>query len=106
MSQLSAGRPAKASKERRQQLQFSLYAEDVERLGQLTDNRSEFVRQCIARAWSEKHEGDQEITIKIPKWLIREIMELVRRRVSPSRAALVQALVEELLFSNGEQEMA
>jgi metal-responsive CopG/Arc/MetJ family transcriptional regulator len=106
MSQFSAGRPAKASRERRQQLQFSLYAEDVERLEQLTDNRSEFVRQCIARAWSEKHDGDQSITITIPKWLIREMLELLRRRMPPSRAALVQALVEELLFPSGEQEPA
>jgi metal-responsive CopG/Arc/MetJ family transcriptional regulator len=104
MSQNSAGRPAKANRERRKQLQLSLYEDDIARLEQLTDNRSEFVRDCIARAWSQKHDGDQTITLTVPKWLIRELLELMRRRVPASRAALVQVLVEELLSTNGEEQ--
>lgn len=100
MSLNSAGRPSKGERDKRQQLQFSLYTEDIERLEQLTDNRSEFIRQCIAKSWAAKHDGDQTITLTIPKWLIRELLDVIKERMPAGRATLIQALVEELLRGN------
>src|SRR5215216_3459530 len=100
MSTHSPGRPSKPDGKKRQQLHFSLYEEDIERLEELTDNRSEFIRQCIAQSWSEKFDGDQTITVAVPKWLIKEFILLIKQRVPPKRAAIVQALVEEL-FAEG-----
>jgi hypothetical protein len=97
MSVNSLGRPQKAEKARRRQLQFSLYAEDIERLEALTDNRSEFIRQCIAQAWTEKQEGGKTVTIKLPRWLVREALTLLCERLPPNQAALVQNLIEQLL---------
>ena len=54
----SPGRPPKPDGKKRRQLHFSLYEEDITRLETLTDNRSEFIRQCIAQSWSEKFDGD------------------------------------------------
>ncbi len=96
MSINSPGRPPKPDGQKRQQLHFSLYEEDIERLEELTDNRSEFIRHCIAQSWSEKFDGDQTITLNVPKWLIKEFILLIKQRVPPKRAAIVQALVEEL----------
>jgi metal-responsive CopG/Arc/MetJ family transcriptional regulator len=93
----SAGRPPKMPREKRQQLQFSLYAEDVARLEQLTDNRSEFIRECIAQAWAEKTNRDDTITLALPKRLLRELLTVLQHQVPPNRAAVVQGLVEELL---------
>ncbi len=100
MSTHSPGRPVKPDGKKRQQLHFSLYEEDIERLGQLTDNRSEFIRQCIAQSWSEKFKEDQMITLTVPTWLIKEFILLIKQGVPPRRAAIVQALVEEL-FAEG-----
>lgn len=100
MSLSSPGRPPKPEGQKRQQLHFSLYEEDIARLEQLTDNRSEFIRQCIAQSWSEKFDGDQTITLTVPKWLVKELILLIQQRVPPHRAAIVQALVEELFAEN------
>lgn len=96
MSAHNPGRPPKQAAKKRQQLHFSMYDEDIQRLEELTDNRSEFIRQCIAKAWSEKHDGDQTLTLNVPTWLIRELLLLIKQRTPPSRAAIVEALVEEL----------
>ena len=100
MSLSSPGRPPKPDGQKRQQLHFSLYEEDIARLEQLTDNRSEFIRQCIAQSWSEQFDGDQTITLTVPKWLVKELILLIQQRVPPRRVAIVQALVEEL-FAEG-----
>jgi hypothetical protein len=90
------GRPAKPDSNKRQQLQFSLYAEDIDRLEQLTDNRSEFIRQCIAIAWSEKQNGEKIITLHVPQSLIQELLGLLKQQLAPNRAALLQALIDDL----------
>lgn len=96
MTPNSVGRPTKSERQRRRQLQFSLYSEDIERLEELTDNRSEFVRQCIAKAWEQKFDGDQTITITVPRWLVQELLLWLAERAGPERAAQVAALVEIL----------
>ena len=100
MSLSSPGRPPKPEGQKRQQLHFSLYEEDIARLEQLTDNRSEFIRQCIAQSWYEKCDGDQTITLTVPKWLVKELILLIQQRMPPRRVAIVQALVEELFAEN------
>ena len=74
----SPGRPAKPDGQKRKQLHISLYAEDIDRLDQLTDNRSDFVRQCIQESW-EKQKEEEEVTlaIRLPKWVVREALHLV-----------------------------
>jgi hypothetical protein len=74
-----AGRPAKPDQKKRQQLHISLYAEDLERLDQLTDNRSEFLRQCIAKAWEEQAEGEATLSISLPVSLVRELRKVVKQ---------------------------
>ena len=95
MTPNTIGRPLKSERQRRRQLQFSLYSEDIERLEELTDNRSEFIRDCIAKAWEQKFDGEQTITITIPRWLVQEILHLLKERLGPGRADLVAALIEE-----------
>src|SRR5262245_44312210 len=97
MSSHPVGRPPKSEQQRRQQLQISLYSDDIERLGQLTENRSEFIRQCIAEAWSDKFEEEETVTLTIPKRLIADLASLFQQRLPPERAALLAALVDELL---------
>jgi hypothetical protein len=77
MASHKAGRPAKSDQNKRQQLHISLYAEDLERLDQLTDNRSEFLRQCIAKAWEEQVEGEATLSVALPKSLVRELRKVV-----------------------------
>ena len=72
-----AGRPAKPDQKKRQQLHISLYAEDLERLDQLTDNRSEFLRQCIAKAWEEQADGEAMLSVTLPKSLVRQLRKIV-----------------------------
>ena len=100
MSSNSPGRPPKPDGQKRQQLHFSLYEEDIARLEELTDNRSEFIRQCIAQSWAEKFDGDQTITLTIPKWLVKELIHLIQERMPPKRATIVEALVNELFTEN------
>ena len=79
MASHKAGRPAKPDQKKRQQLHISLYAEDLERLDQLTDNRSEFLRQCIAKAWEEQVESEAMLSISLPKSLVRELRKVVEQ---------------------------
>lgn len=74
-----AGRPAKPDQKKRQQLHISLYAEDLERLDRLTDNRSEFLRQCIAKAWEEQADSEATLSIALPKSLVRELRKIVEQ---------------------------
>src|SRR5262245_41162716 len=90
MATHKAGRPAKPDQEKRQQLDISLYAEDIERLERLTDNRSEFIRQCIAKAWEEKADGEVTLSVTMPKSLVRELRKVVdqlepRGHIAPYR---------------------
>jgi metal-responsive CopG/Arc/MetJ family transcriptional regulator len=83
-----AGRPAKSNQNKRQQLHISLYAEDLERLDRLTDNRSEFLRQCIAKAWEEQADSEATLSVALPKSLVHELRKIIeqlepRRQVSP-----------------------
>jgi hypothetical protein len=77
MATHKAGRPAKPDQKKRQQLHISLYAEDIERLDRLTDNRSEFIRQCIAKAWEEQVEGEKTLSVVLPRSLVRELRKVV-----------------------------
>lgn len=77
MASHRAGRPAKPDQKKRQQLHISLYAEDLERLDQLTDNRSEFLRQCIAKAWEEQAEREAVLSVTLPRSLVRELRKIV-----------------------------
>ncbi len=98
------GRPTKPEDKKRQQIAFSLYSEDIQHLNLLTDNRSEFIRQCITEAWTQKQEEAVTLSITMPKRLIRELLGVVKPRLSPSQAALAQALVEDLLEGNKTKE--
>jgi hypothetical protein len=79
MASHKAGRPAKPDQKKRQQLHISLYAEDLERLDQLTDNRSEFLRQCIAKAWEEQAESDTTMSVALPKSFVRQLRKLAEQ---------------------------
>lgn len=90
MASHKAGRPAKPDQKKRQQLHISLYAEDLERLDRLTDNRSEFIRQCIAKAWEEHAEREATLSVTLPKSVVRELRKIVdqlepRHHVTPYR---------------------
>jgi metal-responsive CopG/Arc/MetJ family transcriptional regulator len=79
MASHKAGRPAKPDQKKRQQLHISLYAEDLERLDRLTDNRSEFLRQCIAKAWEDHVNGEATLSVALPKSLVRELQKVVEQ---------------------------
>lgn len=79
MASHKAGRPAKPDQNKRQQLHISLYAEDLERLDRLTDNRSEFLRQCIAKAWEEQADGEATLSVTLPKSLVQELQKIVEQ---------------------------
>jgi hypothetical protein len=72
-----AGRPSKPDQKKRQQLHISLYAEDIERLDRLTDNRSEFFRQCIAKAWEEQMESESTLAVSLPTSFVRQMRKVV-----------------------------
>ena len=48
----------------------------LDRLDQLTDNRSEFLRQCIAKAWEEQADSEETLSITLPKSLVRELRKI------------------------------
>ena len=79
MASHRAGRPTKPDQKKRQQLHISLYAEDLERLDQLTDNRSEFLRQCIAKAWEEQVDGEATLSVALPKSLVLELQKVIEQ---------------------------
>jgi hypothetical protein len=93
-----AGRPTKPDQKKRQQLHISLYAEDLERLDRLTDNRSEFLRQCINKAWEEQVEGEATLSITLPKSVVRSLRKVLDeqepRHQTPSYRMLAARLKE------------
>jgi hypothetical protein len=93
----SPGRPAKPDGQKRKQLHISLYAEDIDRLDQLTDNRSDFLRQCISESWTKKEEEPITLSITLPPWLVREALALVEERLSPEETVVMQKLVRKLV---------
>lgn len=94
----SPGRPVKPDGQKRKQLHISLYAEDIDRLDQLTDNRSDFVRQCIQETWTKEKEAD-EVTLQltVPRWMVHEALQLVEERLSPEESLIIQKLVRRLV---------
>lgn len=94
----SPGRPAKPDGQKRKQLHISLYAEDIDRLDQLTDNRSDFVRQCIQETWiKQKEEEEVTLTVSLPKWVVREALQFVEEHLSAEETAVVEKLVKRIL---------
>jgi hypothetical protein len=96
MAKHRAGRPAKPDQEKRQQLHISLYAEDIARLDRLTDNRSEFLRQCIAKAWEERTREEATRSIALPESLVRELRKLVEQLEPHHQVATYQTLAARL----------
>jgi metal-responsive CopG/Arc/MetJ family transcriptional regulator len=96
MASHRAGRPAKPDQKKRQQLHISLYAEDLERLDKLTDNRSEFLRQCIAKAWEEQAESEASLSVTLPKSLVRELRKLADQLEPRSQVATYRTLAARL----------
>jgi len=100
----SPGRPAKPDGQKRKQLHISLYTEDIDRLDQLTDNRSDFVRQCIQESWTKQKEAESvTLTLSLPKWVVSEAMHFVEENLSPEESAVVQKLVKRLLTVQEQQ---
>ena len=96
MASQKAGRPAKPDQKKRQQLHISLYAEDLERLDQLTDNRSEFLRQCIANAWEEQVDSEATLSINLPKSLVRDLRKIVDQLEPRTQVTSYRTLVTRL----------
>jgi hypothetical protein len=88
-----AGRPAKPDQKKRQQMHISLYAEDLERLDRLTDNRSEFLRQCIARAWEEQVDGEAMLSVNMPRSLVRQLRKVVEQLEPRNPMASYRAVI-------------
>lgn len=100
----SPGRPVKPDGQKRKQLHISLYAEDIDRLDQLTDNRSDFVRQCIQESWTKQKEAENvTVTLSLPKWVVREALDFVEEHLSPEENAVVQKLVKRLVTISEQQ---
>jgi metal-responsive CopG/Arc/MetJ family transcriptional regulator len=91
-----AGRPAKPDQKKRQQLHVSLYAEDIERLDRLTDNRSEFLRQCIAKAWDEQVNGEATLSVTLPKSLVKELRKVMDQLEPRKQVTSYRTLVTRL----------
>ncbi len=100
----SPGRPVKPDGQKRKQLHISLYTEDIDRLDQLTDNRSDFVRQCIQESWTKQKEAESvTLTLNLPKRVVQEAMNFVEEHLSPEESAVVQKLVKRLLITPEQQ---
>lgn len=97
MTQGSPGRPPKPPAQKRQPLHISLYAEDLERLESLTDNRSEFIRQCIERAWREENGEEITLALTLPRWLAEALVDNVAGQLPPRSGALLRELGQSLL---------
>jgi metal-responsive CopG/Arc/MetJ family transcriptional regulator len=91
-----AGRPAKPDQKKRQQLHVSLYAEDIERLDRLTDNRSEFLRQCIAKAWDEQVNSEATLSVTLPKSLVKELRKVMDQLEPRKQVTSYRTLVTRL----------
>src|SRR3954453_15137748 len=96
MASHKAGRPVKPNQNKRQQLHVSLYAEDLERLDYFTNNRSEFLRQCIAKAWEERVESEATMSVTLPKSLVRELRRLMEQLEPRRDAATIHRLAAHL----------
>lgn len=92
------GRPTKPDGKKRKQLHLSLYTEDIERLDELTDNRSEFVRQLIEEAWNQKMASVNEVPLRLtlPAGFVRGLMQLADQHLSPQEMSVAQRVVKRL----------
>ncbi|MCB0106741.1 MAG: hypothetical protein KDE53_12550 [Caldilineaceae bacterium] len=90
------GRPTKPDGKKRKQLHLSLYTEDIERLDQLTNNRSEFVRQLIEDAWQQKMASEVKLSITVPPGLLRALIQLADQHLSAQEKNVAQRLVKRL----------
>lgn len=97
MHRHKAGRPSKPASKRRQQLHISLYPEDIERLDELTKNRSEFIRHCINKAWEEKHVGEVTVTLTLPKWLLQGMVKTAEARLPADQLDTFYSLVGQIV---------
>jgi hypothetical protein len=97
MTHHSPGRPSKSDDQKRQPLHISVYTEDLQRLEQLTNNRSEFLRSCVQRAWEEEHGEQVTLSVTLPKWLIEEILKTVTAQIPEREGAMIQSAVKSLL---------
>lgn len=97
MHRHKAGRPSKPASKRRQQLHISLYPEDIERLDELTKNRSEFIRHCIDKAWEEKHVGEVTVTLTLPKWLLQGMVKTAEARLPADQLDTFYSLVGQIV---------
>jgi metal-responsive CopG/Arc/MetJ family transcriptional regulator len=95
--QSGPGRPSKSDGQKRQSLHVSVYTEDLERLDQLTENRSEFLRGCIERAWEEEHSEDVTISVTLPKWLIEELVKALTAQMPARERTLIETAAKGLL---------
>jgi hypothetical protein len=102
--QSGPGRPPKSDGQKRQSLHVSVYAEDLERLDQLTDNRSEFLRGCIGRAWDEEQSEDVTVSVTLPKWLIEELVKALAAQMPTRERALMEMAVKGLLGKGRERK--
>ena len=93
---LTAGRPVKPDGQKRKQLHLSLYAEDIERLDQLTDNRSEFIRKLIEEAWHQQADADLKLQVTVPGGIVREVLQLTAAYLSPQEASVIYKLLKRL----------
>lgn len=93
---LSAGRPTKPDGQKRKQLHLSLYAEDIERLDQLTDNRSEFVRKLIEEAWHKRSDGAVKLEVTVPGGIVHELVQATAAYLSPQEALVIHKLLRRL----------
>lgn len=98
MSQNGPGRPPKPDAKKRQPLHISLYNEDLERLEALTDNRSEFLRGCIQRAWEEEQSENVTLTLTLPKRLIEELLKVLADQMPTRQASMLEMLARGLLL--------
>ncbi len=91
------GRPAKPDGQKRKQLHLSLYTEDIERLDQLTDNRSEYVRHLIEEAWHKKRATEVALQVTLPAGLVRELLQVANDQLSPQEMGVVRRLVQRVV---------
>lgn len=97
MSQSRPGRPTKSEAEKRQPLHISVYPEDLWRLDTMAENRSEFLRGCIQRAWDEKHGEQVTFNVTLPKWLVEEVLKAVTAQMPEREGAMIQSAVRSLI---------
>lgn len=105
MAHHRAGRPSKPDQKKRQQLHISLYAEDIERLDRLSDNRSEFIRQCIAKAWEEKMGGEATLSVTLPVSLVQHLRKVIEHMEQHHQLSALRSRVENRAESRAENRI-